>query len=857
MIIGSGVRRACGVVVAVGWLASMASTGELGAASPQAPANPRSNIGAARVAAEAASPRALLDEYCLTCHSDRLQTAGLSLQSLQLPTNGQNAAVWEKVVRKLLTGTMPPVGRPRPDRATAQAARVWLQTALDRAAMATPNPGYKEALHRLNRAEYRNVIRDLLALDVDVGELLPPDDSSFGFDNIAGLLKVNQTGLERYLSAGRKVSRLAVGSSAPPAGSETFSLSPLLPQRERVEGLPFGTRGGALIRYNFPQDGEYDVAVKLHCFNTRGGDENCADGSSGFPDAHQMVVLLDGQVVKEFVFEVVPRRDRYAGDNSTSSEGSSTYEAAERLTVRIPVKAGPRELAVTFLRLPSVETVQRLYRQTFEKPLMYRGVDRGMQITMPHLSRVTISGPFLPMGAGDTPSRRAIFTCQPSSTSEEAACAKSILSRLARRAYRRPVTDADVQPLIGFYTEARSGGGGFEAGIEDALRALLAGPEFWFRIEREPAGVSPTTAYAISDVELASRLSFFLWSSIPDDELLEVAVTGQLKQPAVLERQVRRMLGDARATALTRNFGEQWLNLRRLAVVAPNESDFPNFEESLRQAFARETELFVDSVIREDRSALDLLDADYTFVNGRLAKHYGIPNVQGTRFRRVSLPADSPHRGLLGQGSVLTVTSHPTRTSPVKRGKWVLEQIMGAPPPPPPANVPELEENQSLGTVLTMRERMAEHRANAYCAGCHATIDPVGFALENFDPIGRFRTVDENYQPVDASGTLPDGSRFASFAEFRTVLTRNPDWFLLTLTEKLLTYALGRGLEYYDMPAVRRIVEDARSSEYRLSALISGIVNSTPFRMRMPAGEDETRLAGHRSQGLAFEEIRR
>jgi mono/diheme cytochrome c family protein len=792
------------------------------------------------------APRAVFDQYCISCHNEKLKTAGLMLDKLDPAAAGEHPEIWEKVVRKLRSGMMPPTGRPRPDQATYERVRTALEASLDHAAAANPNPGRTEAFHRLNRTEYRNVIRDLLALDVDVSALLPPDDSSFGFDNMAGVLKVNQTGMERYLSAARKISRLAIGVSSPPAGSETFTLSPQLPQYEHVNGLPFGTRGGTVIHYNFPQDGEYGIAVKLQCYNTRGGDENCADGSSGFPDQQQLVVLIDDEIAQEFKFDKTPRRDRYAGDNSTSADGTHTFAEAERLQVRIPVKAGAHDVGVTFLRLPSVETVQRLYRQSFDKPLVYRGVDRGMQITVPHVSKVTISGPFASAGVSDTPSRRAIFVCRAATPADEPGCAKRILASLARRAYRRPVSNEDVEPLLNFYNLARSEGGAFDAGIEDGLRALLTSPEFWFRIEHDPPNVPANAVYRLNSLEIASRLSFFLWSSIPDEELLGLAAANKLTDLTVLDQQVRRMLADPRAKAFSTNFGEQWLNLRRISVVAPNESDFPNFEETLRDAFEQETRMFLDSVMREDHSALDLLNADYTFVNARLAKHYGIPNVAGARFRRVTLPADNPRRGLLGQGSILLVTSHPTRTSPVKRGKFVLEEILGSPPPPPPPNVPELKEAQSQGQVMTMRERMAEHRANPYCAGCHAMIDPVGFALENFDPVGRFRTVDETHKPIDASGSLPDGTKFSDLAGFRAALTGHPDRFLLTLTEKLMTFALGRGVDATDMPAVRKIVRDAAKSDYRFSSLVLGVVNSVPFTMRKAAVGTPARLSASR-----------
>ena len=757
------------------------------------------------------------------------------LEQIPVTNVAANAGTWEKIASKLRSGMMPPPGSPRPDEAKYQMVQGAIESALDRAAAAAPNPGRTPSFHRLSRAEYKNIVRDLLSLEVDVFGLLPQDDSSYGFDNIAAVLKVNQTSLERYLNAARKVSRLAVGISPPPTGAETFVVSPQQSQYGHVPGLPLGTRGGLAIDYNFPVSGEYDFAIKLQCTNTRGGDENCADGSTGFVVDQQMVLMIDGRVVQEFKFPANPRKDRYGADYGASVE-ETNFANQEKLQLRLAVSAGPHEVGVTFLRLPAVEVIQRTYRSTFDKPMTYRGVDRAMQMSVAHLSKVTISGPFNPVRATDTPSRRAIFVCRPTGASDEPACAKKIIGSLARRAYRRPVSSADVDKLFAFYSAERAEGGDFDAAIEDSLRALLASPEFWFRVVSDPPAVAPGAVYAISDLDLASRLSFFLWSSVPDDELLNIASSGRLRQPAVLDRQVRRMLADRRAKALTTNFAEQWLNLRRISVVVPNESDFPDFDVSLREAFAIETQMFVDNVIREDRSAMQLLDADFTFVNDRLAKHYGLPNVGGSRFRRVALAANSPHRGLLGQGSILTVTSHPTRTSPVKRGKWILEQILGSPPPPPPPNVPELKEKQSAGRVLTMRERMIEHRANPYCSGCHSMMDPVGFALENFDAIGRYRAADENLTPVDASGALPDGTKFSNVTEFRAALAKHPERFLLTLTEKLMTYALGRGMEPYDMPAVRKVVRNASANNYRFSSLVLGIVRSSPFQMRTAVG---------------------
>lgn len=782
----------------------------------------------------AVAQQGVLQKYCVSCHNQRTKTAGLAIDALLGAPVAGHAESWEKVVRKLRAGMMPPAGRPRPDAPTVASLRGWIEGELDRAAAASPNPGRTEAFHRLNRVEYTNAIRDLLALDVDATTLLPADDTSYGFDNIAGVLKVNQTSMERYVTAARKVSRLAVASAPVPPGSETFSVSPQLSQYERIEGLPFGTRGGTLVKHNFPRSGEYDISIVLMCVNTRGGDENCADGSTGFPEDHQMIVLLDGAVVKSFDFESEPRHDRYAGNTGTV-DGTSTFAETQRLQVRLAIPSGPHELGVTFVKLPSVETVQRTFRQTFSKPQSYRGVDRAMQITVPFVSKVVVTGPFEERGVADTPSRRRIFVCRPANAAEEPACARTILSTLARRAFRGPVTQEDLEPLLRVYTATRADGEGFDAGIEDGLRALLVRPRFWYRVEKDPAGVPPGGTYPIDDVALASRLSFFLWSSIPDDELLRLAETGRLHEPTVLKQQVRRMVADPKSRALTTSFAAQWLELRRVATVTPNESDFPNFEEGLRMAMETESELFVDSIIRENRSALDMISADYTFLNGRLAQHYGIDNVQGSHFRRVQLPANNPHRGILGQGAVMLVTSHPTRTSPVKRGKWILDNILGSPPPPPPPNVPALKEKQNLEQVGTVRERMAQHRSDPYCAGCHASIDPLGFLFENFDPVGRYRTVDERYQPVDATGALPDGTKLNGIGDLRALLLKRPDGFMTTMTEKLLTYALGRGVEYYDMPAVRAIVREAAATQYRMGTIIEGVVNSVPFRMRRAA----------------------
>ncbi len=681
------------------------------------------------------------------------------------------------------------------------------ETSLDRVAAAKPNPGRTDTFRRLTRTEYQNAIRDLLAIDVDVTSLLPKDDSSFGFDNVT-VGGLSPTLLERYLSAAQKISRLAIGTPVRSPGSDIVVLPVDLTQEEHFEDLPFGTRGGTVVHHTFPVDAEYEIRVRL----SRDRNENV----EGLTEPHQMELTLDGTRLQ--LFTIQPKR--------TAQQGTyySDQEADAGLTVRIPLKAGPHMIGATFLKRTSalLETERQPYQAHFN-------MDRHPR-TQPAVYSVSIAGPFDAIGAGDTPSRRRIFVCRPAKASEEEACGKRIISTLARRTYRRPVTDADLQMPLAFYKDARTEAG-FEAGIEMALRALITSTEFLFRVERDPENIAPNTAYRVSDLELASRLSFFLWSSIPDDELLDVATRGKLHEPAVLEQQVRRMLADGRSEALVNNFAEQWLYLRNLAASNPDPRLFADFDDNLRQSFRRETELFFESVVKEDRSILDLLKANYTFLNERLAKHYGIPNVYGSQFRRVSLGDDSVRGGLLGQGSILTVTSYATRTSPVLRGKWVLENILGTPPPPPPPNVPPLKEN-GVGKVLSMRERMEQHRSNPACSGCHSLMDPIGLSIENFDAIGRWRTRTEGSSPVDSSGGLPSGATFEGVSGLKRALLNRPELFVTTVTEKLLTYALGRGVEYYDVPAVRTVTRDARNNDYRFSSLVLGIVKSTPFQMR-------------------------
>ena len=782
-----------------------------------------SSAGSSQQQSTTQSQRALLDRYCATCHNERTKTGGLALDTLDVGNVGENAEIWEEVVRKLRGGLMPPPGRPRPDGTAYEDFVSWLEESLDRAAAQHPNVGRTETLHRLNRAEYQNAVRDLFALEVDIAELLPADDASYGFDNMAGVLKLNQALMERYLSAAMKISRIAVGRAPTVPLGDTFGVPSDVSQYRQVEGLPFGTRGGTLTRYNFRQDGDYEITVELIC--TTELDTRC-NGSIGFADAHELLVLVDGEVVKSFT--LLPRQLDISYPDTVADDW---FDAEERWSVRLPIKAGLREVGVTFVARPAVEYVRPGYRKRFEKP--YRYYADAMWIPFPFVDNVRISGPFASTGAGDTLSRRAIFSCTPQKAVDELPCARSILSRLARLAYRRPVTEEDSEELLAFYRQGRTEQDGtFESGIELAIRRLLVSSQFLYRVEREPENVAPASNYAISDLELASRLSFFLWSSIPDDELLTVASQGTLTNPQILAKQVQRMVADRRSHALVENFFGQWLKLRHVEMLRPSEQLYPDFDANLRQAFRSETELFLEHIIREDRSVLEMLTADYTFANERLARHYGIPHVRGVEFRHVRYP-DDRRRGLLGHGSILTQTSHAIRTSPVFRGKWVLENLLGTPPPAPPANVPPFEEAEiGAKQVLSMRERMAAHRSNPVCASCHAMIDPAGFALENFNAVGKWRDVDKSFNPVDASGVLPDGTQFSNLAEFRQALLRHPERFVTNLTEKLLVYALGRGPEYYDQPTVRQIVREARGTNYRFSSVISGIVNSSAFQMR-------------------------
>ncbi|MAW62530.1 MAG: hypothetical protein CL473_00960 [Acidobacteria bacterium] len=757
---------------------------------------------------------ALLERYCITCHNESLVDRGtvpIAINVSALNDVPADAELWEKVIRKLRTGSMPPMGRPRPAPEDVDELAGWLEEEIDRSASVRPNPGRTETLHRLNRTEYQNAIRDLLALDIDAAKLVPADDQSYGFDNIAGVLKISPTLLERYMSAAREISRLAVGVSPVAPMGETFRVVSDLSQYSHLDGLPFGTRGGLSVPFNFPQDGDYEIKLEL------------LDLFAGAPirEPHQLEVSLDGERLT--IFQLAPR-------DASQDQGVAYNTGPDELVVRVPVSAGPRVVTATFVK--KTDALAESIRRPFDRP---HG-EGDYLLYQPHLGTVTISGPFNATGVDETPARDRIFVCRPSVPSEELTCATEILSTLARRAYRRPIGALDLDPLIGFYEEGRLSGG-FEVGIERALRALLVSPDFLFRVVSDPPDAVPGTPYRLADLELASRISFFLWSSIPDDELLEVAARGGLRNPAVVEREVRRMLADPRSEALAKNFAGQWLRLRNISGALPSDVLFPDFGESLRQDFVRETELFFDSIIREGRGVSELLTADFTFLNERLAKHYGVAGVYGSDFRRVRLGGPN-RRGLLGQGSILTVTSYPDRTSPVGRGKWVLENVLGTPPPPPPPNVPELEPVAASGQVLAMRERMEQHRANPVCASCHRVMDPLGLALENFDAVGRWRAQMPGGTLIDASGAMPDGTAFDGPGDLRGLLVQDPEQFATVVTEKLLTYALGRGVEYYDVPAVREIIRSAAGDDHSLASLVVGVVQSTPFHMRLATAEN-------------------
>jgi len=765
----------------------------------------------------AADAARTLDEYCADCHNPQDYSGDLSFHRLDPADVGAAPETWERVLRKLRTRTMPPPEAPRPPAPVYASLARWLEAALD--ADAVPHPG-PPALRRLNRAEYANAIRDLLDLDIDAAALLPADDSAYGFDNIGDLLGVPPALLERYLKAADVVSALAIGDPATAPGAKTYKVRGDQSQALHLDGLPLGTVGGIAIDHVFPLDGEYELAVTLFRTNL--------EHIRGLEHPHTLEIAVDGERV--LLEEIGGERD-LASDGATITERSDAIDA--RLRVRVPIEAGPRRVTATFIRKMGAGT-NRLRPFERSNSGTYDATGR------PHIETLTITGPFSPTGAGDTPSRRRILSCTPATAEDEPRCAREIIAQLARRAYRRPIVDTDLERLMRFYDDGRASGT-FETGIQLALRRILASPSFVFRIEPEPPHVAPGEPYAIGDIELATRLSFFLWSSLPDDELLALAERGELGDELVLRDQVLRMLADPKADALVENFAGQWLHLRNLDNINPNSDEFPDFDNDLRQAFRRETELFFASIVREDRSVVELLTADYTFVDERLARHYGIRNVYGSRFRRVTLgPERSARRGLLGKGGILMATSHADRTAPSLRGKWILENLLGTPPPPPPANVPALEAEVGAAP-RTLRERLEMHREAPACAGCHQLIDPLGFALENFDAVGRWRTLDGR-EPIDARGRLASGVQVDGVDALRDALVEDPTVFVQTVTEKLLTYALGRGLRHYDMPVVRAIVRDAAADDYRFSSIVLGITASVPFRMRVkytPEVDDE------------------
>ena len=770
------------------WSALAITSISLLAIAPSAPAQQQ----------QAQSQAALVKQYCVGCHNQKVSTAGVSLQGLDFSKVGDHASVWERVLRKVRAGQMPPTGLPHPDAAATASFTKWLENSLDQAAAANPNPG-RPAVHRLNRAEYSNAIRDLLAVDIKPGSLLPVDDSGYGFDNIGDVLSVSPVLLERYISVARTISRLAVGDPTIKPSEEEYQArrdppgSSARPRNERVsDDLPFDSRGGLSFQHYFPLDAEYVFRVKVN----------------GNADQHPLELRLPVKAGMRTV-------------------GAAFLRESAKAEVETP--AARRGAVAADPTMPRKESLQAELDLRLDGKRVQRFEVPG-NVAPPQVNSLIVGGPYKITGPGDTPSRAKIFVCGPATGKDEAPCARTILSNLARRAFRRPVTDADLKPLLAFYQTGRRERD-FEYGIEKALRAMLVSPDFLFRIERDPAATGPGTIYRVNDFELASRLSFFLWSSIPDDQLLDLAEKGKLKDPDILQQQVRRMLDDPRSDSLVSNFAGQWLYLRGLAQVKPDPEAFPEFDESLRQSFQQETELLFQTILREDRSVMELLGANYTFLNQRLAEHYGIPNIYGPQFRKVAL-TDPNRGGLLGQGSILTVTSYPNRTSVVQRGKWILENLLGAPPPPPPPDVPDLKPHAKDGRLLTMREQMEQHRANPICSSCHARMDPIGFSLENYDGVGKWRNQDGGSK-IDASGKLPGGVEFEGPAGLKKLLLANyHDDFVETVTEKLLTYALGRGLEYYDQPAVRSIAREAARDNYRISAVIVAIVRSTPFQMR-------------------------
>jgi len=757
----------------------------------------------------------------VTCHNERTKAGGLALDAMDYNNLPAGAAVWEKSLKKLRVGMMPPPSAAQPDAATRTELMSWITTTLDRAAAASPNPG-RPVLHRLNRAEYANAVRDLLALDVDPSTLLPPDDSAYGFDNVGDVLGMSPVLLERFMEAANKVGSLAIGDPDIGISAQTFHIRQDASQDIHIEGQPIGTVGGVAANVTLPLDAEYQIAVKM--FRTNLG------VMRGLEYEHEIEYTVDGARVHTF---------RMGGEADFKANLVNMTKAGdvidERGRIKLKLTAGPHVIGAAFIGRSDAQNPTRL------QPFIRSSTDTRDTSGHPHFDTLTVTGPFNGTGSGDTPSRRKVFSCSPKTRADEDACARRIIGRLARLAYRGDVTNVDTQRLFAFFEAGRMSGN-FETGIQKALQRILASPKFCFHIEQDSASLAPGTVYRISDRELASRLSFFLWSSIPDTQLLDLAAQNKLRTPAVLEQQVHRMLADPKAEALTTNFAGQWLYLRNLKNMQPNSEEFPDFDDNLRQAFQREAELFFESIVKEDRNVVDLMTANYTFLNERLAKHYGIPNVYGSHFRRVTLAEDA-RRGLLGKGAVLMVTSHTDRTSPVVRGKWVLDNLLSAPVPPMAANVPPLNEDANRGgRILTMRERMEEHRRNPVCAQCHKIMDPIGLSMENFDAIGAWRTRDGDSvtgpgTAIDAQGELLDGTKINGVVTLRQALLRQPDMFVQTVVEKLMIYGLGRGLQPADMPTVRAIVRDTAQTDYRFSSIVMGIINSTPFQKRVTLEE--------------------
>ena len=743
----------------------------------------------------------VVKKYCYDCHDREVQKGSLNLEALVGVRVDENGDAWEKVIRKVNSRQMPPIGKPRPNEKTYHEVIGELATALDIIAAKNPNPGRTETFRRLNRTEYQNAIRDLLGVEIDATALLPKDEASHGFDNVTvGML--SPTLLGRYITAAQKISQLAIGAPRNKPGGDTYRIPADVTQESHVEGLPLGTRGGKLIRHTFPVDGDYDFQIRL------ARDRN--EEIEGLNGTYNLELILDQDCIQSFTVAppVVP----------------NDYESVDgKLKIRAPVKAGFHEVGVTFVQSSAalLERKRQPYSVAFN-------MHRHPRLS-PAIYEVSITGPYNSTGSGDTLSRRRIFVAKPSRPSEEEPCAEKILSSLMRRAFCRPVTKEDMDLPMSYFRKARAQDG-FEAGIETALSSILVSPHFLFHIEQDPDGVSPKTAYRLPDLQLASRLSFFIWSSIPDDQLLDLASRSELSKPKTLAKQVKRMLADPRARSLATNFADQWLYLRNLDSLSPDARLFPDFDDNLRQAFRQETILFFESILEGDQSVLRLLKSDYTFLNDRLAKHYGITGIQGSHFRKVALKPDSKRGGLLRHGSILSVTSYPTRTSPVIRGHWILGNLLGSQPPPPPADVPALKE-RTISSTLSGRERLAQHRANPACASCHNLMDPVGFSLENFDALGRWRDLEDG-KPVDASGGFPDGSQLTGVDALEQTLLKRPNLFVGTFAEKLLTFALGRGIESYDGPAIRKIVNQTEADDFRFSSLIIAVVNSVPFKMR-------------------------